>query len=37
MRVQSHREEEDSREHREEVRELLKLLFSRWNYSSIFV
>jgi hypothetical protein len=29
MRVQSHREEEVSREPRGEVRELLKLLFSR--------
>ena len=35
MRVQSHREEEVNRKHKEEVRELLKLLFSRWNWSDI--
>ena len=36
MRLQSHREEVASRDEREEVRELLKLLFSRWNLSGIF-
>ena len=37
MREQSHREEEDTREHREEDREMLKLLFSRWNSSGILL